>query len=253
MNDHTNDLERARELGMTVDQFQAIVGIDPLETYSEFIKGGVVGPKDVREADDDDAKLKEEQKKQKKREADIEFGEVENYEYTEKEVDESTEAALHMSLHDEFTDVTGIGDGTMVPYETDTDVKNKDSRNNEMEWYWDRPITTPEDKAMYVGYHTHGKDNMYGLHAHYPGGPLGGGHLHGPQNPLGYHTHRYNNEELLQFKFARPGIMIQLDGPHIHQANAPDGKHNHQEENFGPASDRRAEKVAERNREADTN
>jgi len=226
-----NDLERARELGMSVDEFQAMVGIDSLETYSEFVKGGVVGPQDTRKADDsDDVKLKEEQKKKKK----------------------EAEAASY-SLHDEMTDVTGIGDGTMVPFETDDDVNNKDSRNGEMEHYWDRPITTSEDKALYYGFHVHGKDNMYGLHAHYPGGPLGGGHLHGPQNPLGYHTHRFNNEQLLQYKFARPGIMIQLDGPHNHKQNAPDGKHTHAEENFGPASDRRAEKVAERNAQTDKN
>jgi hypothetical protein len=139
----------------------------------------------------------------------------------------------------------------MVPFETDEDVKNKTSK--EMEHYWKGPIETPADQALYYGFHTHGKDNMYGLHAHYPGGPLGGGHLHSPQNTLGYHTHRYNNETLLQFKFARPGIMIQLDGPHNHQQNAPDGKHTHQEENFGPASDLRAEKVAERNSQTDKN
>ena len=234
MNDYTNDLERARDLGMSIDEFQSIVGIDPLETYPEFLEGGVVGPKDVREADDsDDIKLSDEQKKKKKKEA------------------EKTKAGGPYSLHDEMTDVTGIGDGTMVPFETDEDVRNKTSE--EMEHYWDRPITTPEDQALYYGFHTHGKDNMYGLHVHYPGGPLGGGHLHGPQNQLGYHTHRYNNEKLLQFKFARPGVMVSLDGPHNHQQNAPDGKHNHQEENFGPASDRRSEKVTERNSRTDKN
>jgi hypothetical protein len=251
MNDHTNDLERARELGMSVEEFQAMVGIDPLETYSEFIKGGVVGPKDTRKTDDtDDVELKEDQKKKKRKGIEESLGEIETYEWIERELSE-TDAASHLSLHDEFTDVTGIGDGTMVPFETDEDVKNKDAK--ELERYWDRPPTTPADQALYYGFHIHSKDNVYGLHAHYPGAPLGGGHLHGAQNPLGYHTHRYNQEELLQFKFARPGIMIQLDGPHVHQQNAPDGKHAHQEENFGPASDRRAEKVAERDRQADTN
>lgn len=231
-----NDLERARSLGLSVDEFQSLVGHDPLETHSEFIKGGVVGPKDTKEYDgDDDVKLKKEQKK-KGELTKVEIGEVETYEYTEK-----TEAGGPYSRHDGMTDVTGIGDGTMVPFETDDDVNNKTAK--ELEHYWDRPITTPADKALYYGFHVHSKDNAYGLHAHYPGGPLGGGHKHGPQNLLGYHTHRYNQEELLEFKFARPGIMIQLDGPHNHQHNAPDGKHIHSEENFGPASDQRAIKT----------
>ncbi len=233
MNERTNDLDRAHALGMSIEQFQSLVGHDPLETYSEFIKGGVVGPKDTREYEDDDIKLKDTQKKKKKK------------------AEEPVEAASHMSLHDEFTDVTGIGDGTMVPFATDDDVNNKTAE--ELENYWDRPVETPADIALYRGFHIHSKDNVFGLHAHYPGGPLGGGHLHGPQNPLGYHTHRYNNEELLQFKFARPGIMIQLDGPHNHQYSAPDGKHVHSEENFGPASDKRAAKVAERNVHTDKN
>ncbi len=248
MNDHTNDLERAGELGMTVEQFQALAGMDPLETYPEFLSGGVVGPQDVRQADDsDDVKLKESQKSKKKKD------DVPHHKSKKLEEDPAGQSAGGgpYSLHDEMTDVTGIGDGTMVPFETDEDVNNKTSE--EMEHYWKGPIETPADKALYYGTHTHGKDNMYGLHAHYPGGPLGGGHLHGPQNPLGYHTHRYNNEQLLQYKFARPGIMIQLDGPHNHQHNAPDGKHNHSEENFGPASDKRAEKVAERNSQTDKN
>lgn len=159
--------------------------------------------------------------------------------------------AMPYSLHDEMTDVEGIGDGTMVPFETDDDVKNK--RPREIEHYWKRPVETPADKALYYGYHIHSKDNRYGLHAHYPGGPLGGGHTHGPSNPLGYHTHRYSPEELTQFKFAKPGVMIELDGPHTHQQNAPDGKHMHSEENFGPASDERAKDVEERNSKTDRN
>jgi hypothetical protein len=235
MSERQNDLDRARELGMSVEEFQALVGHDPLETHIEFLNAGVVGPKDTRQADDsNDVKLKEEQKEKKKK------AEV-----------EKTEAGGPYSLHDEFTDVTGIGDGTTVPFQTDEDVNKK--MPEELENYWDRPVTSPEDQALYYGFHIHTKDNMYGLHAHYPGGPLGGGHRHTAQNKQGYHTHRYNNDELLQFKFARPGVMIQLDGPHVHQQNAPDGKHTHSEENFGPASGRRAEKVAERNRQADTN
>lgn len=226
MSDRRNDLDRARELGMSIDEFQALAGFDPLETYGEFLRAGVVGPKDTREADDaDDVKLKDQQKKKKKE---------------KKEVAGDADAT--------YGDMLEVN-----PFEPDSDVNNKNSRNDEMEHYWTRPVTSPEDKALYYGFHTHGKDNMYGLHAHYPGGPLGGGHLHGPQNLLGYHTHRYNNEELLQFKFARPGIMIQLDGPHQHQENAPDGKHRHSEENFGPASDLRAQDVAERNSQTDTN
>ena len=247
MNDRANDLERAHSLGISIEELQSLVGFDPMETHPEFIKAGVVGPQDTRKADDDDdVKLKEDLKKKKKRKELAEsLGEMEVHEYTEK-VD--ARCGYRSSLHDEFD---GIGDGTMVPFETNEDVKNKNAR--EIEHYWDRPITTPEDQALYYGFHIHTKDNVFGLHAHYPGGPLGGGPLHGPQNKLGYHTHRYNQEELLQFKFARPGIMIQLDGPHNHQHSAPDGKHNHQEENFGPASDEHAAKVAERDAQTDKN
>ena len=230
MSDHRkSDLERARELGMTLEQFQGLVGHDPLDTHLEFLQAGTKGPKDTRYADDEDDVKLDKKRKEKKSDA----------------------ACSEYSLHDEMTDVTGIGDGTTVPFETDEDVKNKNGR--EIEHGWDRPVETPADKALYYGYHIHSKDNMYGLHAHYPGGPLGGGHLHNAQNPQGYHTHRYSQEELLQFKFARPGIMIQLDGPHVHQQNAPDGKHVHCEENFGPASDERAQDVAERNAKTDKN
>lgn len=239
MNDRANDLERARSLGLSVEEFQALVGFDPLENYAEFIEAGAVGPQDTRQADDDDVKLKESLKKKK-----------EPKKENKKDPAGQLEArcGYRSSLHDEFD---GIGDGTMVPFETNEDVKNKNAR--EIEHYWDRPVTTPEDHALYYGYHIHTKDNVFGLHAHYPGSPLGGGHLHGPQNKLGYHTHRYNNEELLQFKFARPGIMIQLDGPHNHQHSAPDGMHNHQEENFGLASDKHAQEVAERDAQTDKN
>jgi hypothetical protein len=200
-----DDKERANALGMSLDEFQSLMGYDPLQIH---LDAGTMVPKDKEKYEEDDVKSK------KRKE--VKGGSCE-------------------SLHDEMTDVTGIGDGTMVPFETDEDVKNKTP--NEIEHYWDHPITTPEDQALYDGVHMHTKDNPYGLHAHYPGGPLGGAHTHGPQDRLGYHTHRYNVEELRQFKFARPGIMIQQDGPHAHQHNAPDGKHVHAEENFGPASD----------------
>ena len=229
LSEHINDLDRARQLGISVEEFQSLVGHDPLETYSEFIKGGVVGPKDTREYDDDTVKPKDKQKNKKG-----------------KALEETEHVDATMSVRDAFTD---IGDGTLIPFETDNDVNNKTAE--ELENYWDRPITSPEDEALYYGFHIHGKDNVFGLHAHLPGGPLGGGHLHGPQNTLGYHTHRYNQQQLLEFKFARPGIMIQLDAPHTHQNNAPDGKHIHSEENFGPASDRRADKIAERNARTD--
>ncbi len=228
MNDHSKDIERAEALGMTVQDFQALVGYDPLEVYSEFVnadfKSSVVGA--VHEAPK--PKLKKKKKK-------------------EKTSEEPSSEAGGPELSDNFDK---LGEA-IIPFETDTDVRNKTAE--ELENYWDRPIESSADKALYYGFHIHSKDNAYGLHAHYPDGPLGGGHLHGPQNILGYHTHRYNKEELLQFKFARPGIMIELDGPHIHQNNAPDGKHNHQEENFGPARGRRADEVAARNAKTDKN
>lgn len=220
MNDRSHDLDRAQELGLSLDDFQKLVGHDPLER--DFLGAAYVGPKDTREADDsDDVKLGKKDKKKPKTDAD--YG------------------------YDAMPEIPS----EHVPFETDTDVKNKNAR--EIENHWPRPVTSDEDKALYYGFHIHSKDNAFGLHAHYPGGPLGGGHLHSPQNPQGYHTHRYNQEELLQFKFARPGVMIQLDGPHEHQHNAPDGKHTHCEENFGPASDSRSQDVAERNSKTDTN
>jgi hypothetical protein len=190
------DIDRAKELGMSLKRFQELMGADPLDEYPEY--AGVYGPSD--------------DKKKKKKEK------------------EKTEGA---GAHDNFTDVEGIGDGTMVPYHTDRDVDQK--RPFCMPHYWDRPILTPADVALYYGFHVHSKDNVYGLHAHYPGGPLGGGHVHGPQNPMGYHTHRYDIKQLTQFKFARPGVMIELDGPHSHGCNAPDGKHHHDGSTFGPA------------------
>lgn len=192
---HSNDLKRAHELGMTVEEFQFLVGVDPQDTIAALYgpSGNVKGPKDKNKKKDNKAKS-------------------------------------GMGLKDPFSEIPS----EHVPFETNEDVNNKTS--TELEHYWDRPIDTDADKALYHGFHIHSKDNVYGLHAHYPGGPLSGGHKHSPQNGLGYHTHRYNADELLQFKFARPGIMIELDGPHSHQHNAPDGGHNHSEENFGPAS-----------------
>lgn len=221
-----SDLERARELGMTLDQFQELVGHDPLDSHTEFLSAGVVVPTNTRQRDDeDDVKLKKNKKNKKK--------------------DDKKGYADHNP--DNYSEIPS----EYVTFQTDEDVKNKNAR--EMEHWWDRPIESDADKALYYGYHVHSKDNMYGLHAHYPGGPLGGGHKHNAQNPQGYHTHRYSQEELLQFKFSRPGVMIQLDGPHKHECNAPDGKHVHCEENFGPASDQRAQNVANRNAKVDKN
>lgn len=161
------DAERAKELGMSLDQFQRIVGFDALDQHPEFLTA--------------DSEIFEE------------------------------------------------------PFPTDDDVRNKTA--DELTHYWDRPVTSDEDKALYYGYHIHSKDNVYGLHAHYPGGPLGGGHIHNAQNKLGYHTHQYDIAQLKALKFGRPGEMVWLDGPHSHEMNAPDGKHVHSEENFGPATE----------------
>lgn len=208
------DLERARELGMTVESFRELVGEDAQDAYPQFTRGALYGPSGNTKGP------KDKKKKDKKSES-------------------------GMGLKDPFSEIPS----EHVPFETDEDVRNKTAL--EMEHYWDHPVESDADKALYYGFHVHGKDNVYGLHAHYPGGPLGGGHKHGPQNLLGYHTHRYGAEELLQFKFARPGIMIELDGPHNHQHNAPDGGHNHAEENFGPASDERDAELKERNSKVD--
>lgn len=224
-----NDLKRANELGMTLDEFQALVGHDPLDRHTQFLIGGVMSPKDVRKVDDEeDIKLNKKNKKNKS----------------------TSPKSYHAEADGKKDALDDIGE-KLIPFETDTDVNNKNA--NEIEHFWTRPVTSDEDKALYYGFHIHSKDNVYGLHAHYPGGPLSGGHLHGAQNRLGYHTHRYSPEELLQFKFARPGIMVQLDGPHEHQCNAPDGSHIHNEENFGPASDSRAQDIAARNLKTDTN
>ena len=167
-----NDLDRARELGLTVEQFQSLVGNDPMESHQEFIQGGTTGPYDVEK----DGKKKDKDKKQGKA----------------------------MDKQD-------------------------------------------------PGFHVHDESNPFGLHSHYPGGPLGGAHTHGAQNMLGHHTHRYNKEELLQFKFAQPGIMIDLDGPHNHEANTPEGYPHHAEGLDAPASGKRAEEVAARNTKVDKN
>lgn len=182
-----NDLDRARELGMTVEEFQSIVGHDPLDSHLEFVQGGSHAPKDGKEYDSDkDVKLKK--KKESK-------GEVQDY-----------------------------------------------------------------------GLHTHDESNPLGLHAHYPGGPLGGAHTHTAQNPLGHHTHRYSREQLLEFKFARPGIMIDIDGPHSHEEKGkldfpdnpvvrdnPQGYHLHDPDLAKPANGDRADRIAERNSKVDKN
>lgn len=164
-----SDYKRAKSLGISLEQFQSLVGYDPQIEFPEFTKG-------------------------------------------EEELFEDSS-----------------------PFAINEDISGKEAYN--LDHYWTRPVLTPEDEALYYGYHIHSKDNVYGLHAHYPGGPLGGGHTHGPQNRLGYHTHRFDVYQLKQFKFARPGIMIEIDGPHEHQMNAPDGCHEHQSANFGPATE----------------
>jgi hypothetical protein len=192
-----SDLERAKALGMSVEEFQRLVGHDALDSHSNFLAAGYMGPSEVAPPKD---------KKKKKKEEKSDAG---------KDYDAMPEIP---SEH--------------IPFETDDDVRNKTALENENGW--SRPVLSDEDKAVYYGYHIHSKDNVFGLHTHIPGGPLGGGHTHGPQNRLGYHQHRYSPEEIVTFKFARPGLMIQLDGPHEHRCNAPDGKHVHSEENFGP-------------------
>lgn len=194
MSDRKNDLDRARELGITVEEFQRLAGHDPLDRYAQFLQGGCKQPHDVK------TKTKKDEKASNASDAMPEI------------------PAEHL------------------PFLTDRDVRPKNERELKKS-FWTRPVTSDEDKALYYGFHTHSKDNVFGLHAHYPGGPLGGGHTHNPQNPQGYHTHRFSREEITQFKFSRPGVMIDLDGPHEHQCNAPDGKHTHSGENFGPASD----------------
>jgi len=168
MSERKTDKQRAKELGMTLEAFQSLVGYDPQELHPEFTKAG-----------------------------------------------------------DEYE-----ADFSGPVFETDEDVNNKNAR--EIEHHWNKKPSTPEEWSLYHGDHIHSKDNVFGLHAHYKGAPLGGGHTHGPQNPLGYHTHRYNVTELKVMKFARPGYMIELDGQHTHHMNAPDGCHKHSEENFGP-------------------
>ena len=172
MSDRKTDLQRAQELGMTLDQFQALVGFDPQDAHPEFVQ------------------------------ADQQF-----------EIDEVAEWGTE--------------------FQVNRDVEKKQPQ--EIDHYWPKAPATEEEESLYYGDHIHSKDNVYGLHAHYPGGPLGGGHSHGPQNRLGYHTHRYDTKALQQFMFARPGHMIQLDGAHEHHMNAPDGCHTHCAENFGPA------------------
>ena len=64
-----NDLVRARLLGLTLEEFQSLVGHDPLDTYTEFTKGGTMRPKDAKQYSDDDAKPKDKKKKDKKTDA----------------------------------------------------------------------------------------------------------------------------------------------------------------------------------------
>lgn len=181
-----SDLDRARELGMTVEEFQSLVGHNPLDSHVEFVQGGAHAPMDGKQDDSDkDVKLK----KKKKLKA------------------------------------------------------------------------TTQD----YGLHTHDEGNPFGLHTHYPGGPIGGAHVHTAQNPLGRHTHRYSREELLEFKFARPGIMIDIDAPHNHDRpqldfadnpvidHNPEGNHLHDIDLSQPANGDRADEVATRNARVDKN
>jgi len=188
-----NDLDRAQELGMSVEEFQSLVGHDPLDSHLEFVQGGAHAPKDGKEYDSDkDVKLKKKKGKQNAQEK--------------------------ISAE--------VQDG---------------------------------------GLHTHDESNPLGLHSHYPGGPLGGAHTHTAQNPLGHHTHRYSREELLEFKFARPGIMIDIDGVHSHEKpqldfsdnpvvrDNPEGYHLHDPDLSKPAEGDRADEVAARNARVDKN
>lgn len=46
MSDNMSDKARAEQLGMTIDQFQKLVGHDSLDIYPEFIEAGSVTPCD---------------------------------------------------------------------------------------------------------------------------------------------------------------------------------------------------------------
>ncbi|MEE8114363.1 MAG: hypothetical protein V3T23_08400 [Nitrososphaerales archaeon] len=166
MTERSDDLKRAQKLGMSLDEFQSLVGFDPLDTHAVY-----TAPSD-----------KDEEKPKKKKK-------------------------------------TKAGDGS-------------------------------------YGEHTHTKDNPLGLHAHYPGGPLTGGHTHSPNISQGHHTHQYSLEEIKQFKFARPGIMIEVDGSHTHKEvkfnNAPDGAHPHKEDNLGLPSEDRVNRIVNLDSKGDT-
>lgn len=147
------------------------------------------------------------------------------------EKDRPSKESWKRAQSDKFSDVDGLGNSRTIPFNTDQDVNNKTAL--ELDKVWKKPVVSDEDEALYYGYHIHSKDNIYGLHTHVPGGELTGGHMHTAQNPYGYHTHKYDVSELKALKFAKPDTMIQLDGPHSHECNAPDGMHKHSEENFG--------------------
>ena len=85
---------------------------------------------------------------------------------------------------------------------------------------WDKAPMTPEEEAVYYGFHIHSESNPLGLHSHVMGGKPSGGHSHGPQNRFGSHTH------------TRDGYGT-VDGSHTHDGeNAPAGRHCHCPENF---------------------
>lgn len=89
---------------------------------------------------------------------------------------------------------------------------------------WDHAPSTPEEKAIYEGWHVHGPSNPYGLHTHIPGGELTGGHTHGPQNKFGEHTHKDTGEEQ---------GPVSRSGKHTHSHQYPDGAHEHPVQDFG--------------------
>ena len=158
MSEKLTDLERAESLGMTLGEFQSLVGHDGLELHPEFSEAA------------DHLAYKDPKKKKKKK--------------------------------DKKADAGGI-------YHAQTADKN------------------------YTGDHVHTKENPLGLHAHYEGGPLGGGHRHYAQNSAGHHTHAYTLEELKEFMLHSPNGMIKMEGGHGHDGSAPDGKHDHSDETFG--------------------
>jgi hypothetical protein len=96
--------------------------------------------------------------------------------------------------------------------------------------HWDRVPKNEEEKAIYYGFHIHSEDNPFGLHSHMIGGPLTGAHTHSPANLLGSHTHKSVPSYVLDSNNHLG--LIQIDGKHTHKDNKPDGGHEHMPENF---------------------